>query len=209
MSLGVGAGAIDIVAVKLPEDTFPRFVSSPSVTAIFLAGFFAAVTDVGAAIIFGNTTGQPTWTRVLPGSPPDALSIVGTDVPFETIPFTVSVDGLYDFSMKSLEPADRNFDTFLALYLNTFDPGNPLTDVLLAADDLSGTDAGFTEVSLSQGNSYLAVATGFDNIHFGFYEFEITGPGEVNVIPEPSAALLCLCSCLGSLLRRTRGGSLS
>lgn len=193
--------------MKSLESRHP-FPALPSrAIAISLAGLFAAVAQSHAATTFGDTQGQPTWNRTLTGSPPTALSAVGTDVPFQTILLTVSDDGLYDFRLRSQEP--EIYDPFLVLYANTFDPGNPLVDVLLANDDLDGSDAGFDAVSLSQGTIYIAVATGFENNHFGLYQLEVTGPGAVNFVPEPSAALLCLSGSLGFLLRRKRRASIS
>lgn len=191
------------------KNKYLRLILPSRVIVIFSAGFFATAADVQAATIFGDTTGQPTWTRTLSGSPPIGLSEVGTDVPFETSLITVSVDGSYDFLLTSQEFVTDDYDPFLVLYKDTFDPGNQFVNILLANDDLTGSSAGFESVFLTQGTLYIAVATGFENDDFGFYQLEVTGPGEVNFIPEPSAALLCLSSSFGLLLRRARAASIS
>ena len=67
-----------------------RFILPP-IALLFAAQSVAAAT----IIVSGNTTGAPTYRRVLVGAPPTNLSAIATATPFEETPFSVSADGNY------------------------------------------------------------------------------------------------------------------
>ena len=153
------------------------------------AAALAAVAPAQASVfaLNGDTTGGPTFNRPLDGDPPAGLSGVGTAVHYSTVTFTVGAAGNYLFSMSSIPP---DYDPFLALYANSFDPSSPLTNALIANDDFSTgnvTLSGFFE-TLTAGTTYVAVLTGFDNQDFGAFSFAIVGPGDIAAsVPEPAS----------------------
>ncbi len=152
------------------------------------ACFVAA--PANAAEIVTDTTGKPTWNRPILGGP--ALSLVGTATPYESIPFTVDAAGNYVLALSALT---ANYDTYLHLYQNSFDPNNQLSN-LLAGDDDGG--AGFDSLlnfGLTAGTSYFAVVSGFNNSDFGSSRLAITGPGNVSIggaVPEPATWAMML-----------------
>lgn len=165
-----------------------------------------AAAPAAAATFTGTTVGGPTYNRTLSGSPPTDLSIVGTDVAYDVVAFTVDQAGDYDFLMTGLDP--DLWDTFLALYSGSFDPSAPLANVLVANDDFNGDIglSGFT-FGLTTGVNYFAIATGFANSSQGRYSLEISGPGTVSApIPEPAAWALLIAGfgLTGAALRTRR-----
>src|SRR5687768_2843554 len=74
-----------------------------------------------------------TFNRPDPGTPPTVLSTVGTNVYYDVIDFVVTTPGI--FSVTSSSPMDN----FGVLYgPGGFNPASPLTNALVANDDLSG-----------------------------------------------------------------------
>lgn len=172
-----------------------------AVSAMTLCGTASAVTFTynGA-----TTASGPTFNRPLAGTPPTSLSSVGTAVHYATLTFGVSVSGSYSFLESS------TYDNFSILYLGSFLPGSPLTNALVANDDLSGIgNSGFT-INLTTGSTYVFVATSFSNADVGAFTETITGPGNVVVagaVPEPSTyALMALgLAGIGVFARRRQG----
>jgi hypothetical protein len=152
-------------------------------TAAAIAAFAVAATPASAAVIYtviGDTTGGPVFNRTLAGTPPTALSGVGTAVAYNTFLFSPAASGSYTFLLTS---TTASYDPFLALYASPFSPGSPLTNILVANDDFTGlTNSGFT-TSLVAGTVYTAVITGFDNLDFGTYTLTIANAAAV---PEPA-----------------------
>jgi len=149
----------------------------------------------------GNTTGAPTYNRALFEFP--GMSILGANVNYQKLEFTVTATGSYSF----LSTATGGWDNFLFLYGPSFNPAAPLVNGLIGNDDFSGIGtSGFT-FSLTAGNSYVAVTTGFEGgVDFGAYANSITGPGNVNVVPEPGTyGLMALgLAVVGFAARRSR-----
>ena len=162
---------------------------SPSLLALAAAAAFALPAQ--AIVVVGTTTGAPTWNRPLAGTPPTALSGVGTAVPYTVLPFTVSTSGSYVVQSTATAPA--SWDNFTVLYQTAFSAATPLVNALVANDDNPSIGlAGFTS-ALTAGTSYFLITTGFGNTNFGEYSNSITGPGTITVVPEPgSVALLGL-----------------
>lgn len=150
--------------------------------------------------VTGTTAGAPTFNRPLADL--SGLSGIGTAVPYSVFRFTVSVAGDYTFLTTGA------FDTFALLYSGTFSPSSPLTNAVIANDDLLAspfTTSGFA-ATLSTGTAYSYVVTGFANTDFGAFSTTIGGPGAitaVSAVPEPTTYLL-LGMGLGviSLMRR-------
>ena len=142
----------------------------------------------------GNTTGGPTFNRPLVGTPPTGVSAVGTAVRYTVTQLSVSLSGSYSFLSTS---NTTGYDNFTILYSNSFNPASPLTNDLIANDDIVfGQTSGFT-FSLTAGVNYFFVNTGFNNDDFGAFTSTITGPGVITLggaqpgaIPEPATMIL-------------------
>jgi hypothetical protein len=161
--------------------------------ALLVFGTIPALADT--VTIMGNTTGGPTYNRTLAGQPPPGLSGTGTAVAYSVIQLSVGTSGSYSFLSTS---NTVDYDPFLTLYQNSFNPAAALTNALVANDDLTlgnFTQSGFT-LNLTAGTNYFAVQTGFNNTDFGAYTLVITGPGIITIgggaapVPEPMTLLL-------------------
>jgi hypothetical protein len=172
-------------------------------TAAAVAAFAVAATPASAAVIYtviGDTTGGPTFNRTTAGTPPTTTSSFGTAVAYNTFLFSPVASGSYTFLLNS---TTANFDPFLALYTGVFNPATPLTNVLVANDDLTPgnfTQSGFA-VLLNASTIYTAVITGFGNSDFGTYTLTIANTGAV---PEPAtwAMMIAGFGLVGFGLRR-------
>lgn len=156
------------------------------VTTLSLAGAPA----FGGTLTFnGDTTGLSVFNR--PTEPGDALSDIGTAVPYFDQQFTVGLSGNYNLTFQAADPG--SYDTFLHLYAGSFNAAAPLNNFLGANDDAPGGSAfgsALAGVSLTAGSTYVFVTDGFANSDFGAFTASITGPGVVSVVPEPSAMAL-------------------
>jgi hypothetical protein len=141
----------------------------------------------------GSTTGATTYNRADEDS---TLSTDGDAVAFKTFQFTVGAVGTYDIL------SNGDFDTFVSLYGGSFDPNNPLANLLVGNDDaFNGTDF-VNHVSafgfdLLPGITYTVVTSAFGDGEAGFFSNAIVGPGAVTAIgaaavPEPDALALLL-----------------
>lgn len=149
----------------------------------------------------GNTTGAPTYNRAF--SDFSGLSLSGSSVNYQTLEFTVTATGSYDF----VSTATGGWDNFLFLYGPSFNPATPLVNGLIGNDDFPGIGTSGFSFSLTAGSSYIVVTTGFETgLDFGAYANSITGPGNVNVVPEPGTyGLMALgLAVVGFAARRSR-----
>ena len=180
------------------------------ITAFLVTVATAMPAQASTEVYTGSTTGQPTYHRTLAGSPPSSLSAVGTDVNYQAFNFMVTNNGTYNFGL------DSSFDNFLAIYLGSFDPTAPLSNILVADDDSNGLNATIS-TSLLAGTSYFAIVTGFSNTDSGAFTLTAnsregstflasTGDG----VPEPAtwAMMLLGFGAVGFAMRRQRPSQL-
>ncbi|HEY8387524.1 MAG TPA: hypothetical protein VIK74_02915 [Parasegetibacter sp.] len=83
-------------------------------------------------------------------------------------------------TMNTSEPGLEH-DTFIFLYEEEFDPGNPLQNLVRANDDKSEDDftSHLTNITLEAGKKYIIVMTSYEQNVTGEAEFEVDGPGSV------------------------------
>jgi hypothetical protein len=152
--------------------------------------FSIAPSAQAATLNTGTTAGAPTWNRPLVGTPPTALSAVGTAVPYNAYSFTVSTPGTYTFQSTAISPT--NWDNFTVLYKKTFNAATPLLNALISNDDNTSIGlSGFT-IALDPSTTYVFVTTGFGNTDFGTFTNTITGVGTalpIASVPEPATVL--------------------
>ncbi|MEG3123201.1 FxDxF family PEP-CTERM protein [Sphingomonas sp. GB1N7] len=162
------------------------FMSKITTAAAVAAFTVAAVPAANAAVVYtviGDTSGGPVYNRTVAGTPPTTMSGVGTAVAYNTFLFSPLASGSYTFLLTS---STLNYDPFLALYAAPFNPASPLTNIIIANDDLAAgnvTQSGFT-VNLLAGTVYTAVIAGFDNQDFGTYTLTIANAA--SAVPEPA-----------------------
>jgi hypothetical protein len=160
------------------------------------------ITDpVTTTCYIGDTTGAPTWNR--PSGPTfTSLSTFATATPYDAMPFTVDTTGTYQLSSDQSSGQPEQWDGYLFLYQGAFDPMDPLTNGIAGDDDgPGGIGTSLIEnASLTAGELYYLVTTGYDNDDFGPFENCVIGPGTATFIPEPAALLLLVVG--GLALRR-------
>lgn len=166
---------------------------------LLLALAFTALPAMAdTVVITGSTTGGPVFNRPNEGLPPTSLSSSATAVRYRRIAFTVSAAGSYSLTLVSTSFATNDFDPFLVLYVNNFNPDPAvqlqLANALAANDNGGGFPTALINFTLSPGVNYLAVVTGFANDDFGPATLTITGPGTITVtstsVPEPATMIL-------------------
>lgn len=151
-----------------------------------------------ATLNTGTTTNAPTWNRPLAGTPPIALSAVGTAVPYSVYGFTVSTAGNYTFQSTAIAPTA--WDNFSFLYLKSFSAAAPLSNVIIGNDDNLTTGlSGFT-TALDPGTNYYFVTTGFGNSNFGTFSNTITPVSGIGTASPIAASVPEPTTILGSLL---------
>lgn len=155
-----------------------------------------------------NFNADPSGFRVLELGNPTA-NAVGYDL----VPFHVATSGSYTMGIAT------SYDSYLALYHDSFDPANAVANAQHANDDgynvLRRSSLGPLDVdndtngtsrfddNLVAGTQYYLVVSTYANNQTGNYFGQIVGPGNVTlgIVPEPAGAL----GLLGlALLRRRR-----
>jgi gliding motility-associated-like protein len=129
--------------------------------------------DVSPSFAGRITLADPTFHRSNVGTT-YTPSNVGTAVHYVTHPFAVGTSGSYTFTLCG------NFDAYLHIYTDPFNPAFPGTN-FLAADDDAAICAGGSEITLNlaAGVQYVFVASGYGNNDVGNYTGTFTGPGPV------------------------------
>lgn len=158
-----------------------------------------------------ETSADGSWMR------PDAtFAMIDVDtVLYSVQAFSVTADGLYDISsIQGIDSDGAQYDAFLFVYANAFDPIDPLTNGF-AADDDGSTGPGSSEMmglSLSAGTTYFLVTSAFDPAPTAFgsgagpFTNTISGPGDVlldgAVVPVPAALWLLISGLAGLRMMR-------
>lgn len=118
------------------------------------------------------TLGGPIWNRPLEDG--SGLSSTGTGVSYHVYgPFTVSDSGTYIITSDQ-----DDWDGFILIYQNVFDPESPLTNYVAGDDDGPGVDSQIS-TTLNSGTDYFLITTSFAPDDFGTFTNSITGPGTV------------------------------
>jgi PEP-CTERM motif len=137
-----------------------------------ILGCFAATAAHADIVTFtGSTASDPTFVRPLE----DLSGSSATTTRYNAYTFSVSASGNYNITSTG------TYDTFAVLYSPSFSAGAPLTNAVVANDDvISGpfTTSGFG-VSLVQGVSYTLVNTGFLPTSAGAFVTTIAGAGAI------------------------------
>lgn len=110
---------------------------------------------------------DPIFNRPNVGIPPTSLSDVGTAVSYDLVPINIATTGLYDISTTS------TWDNFLILYnVGGFNAASPLTNALVANDDLVSSSSGFSYNFTSPGTYYLVICS---------FKNGVTGPHTITL----------------------------
>ncbi len=94
------------------------------------------------------------------------------EVGYDVLAFTVDASGNYLF-----ETEFGNFDGFVSLYENNFDPNNPCANYINSNDDNTSAFNSLMMETLTAGTTYSLVFSSFGFWEGGAYDTEITGPG--------------------------------
>ncbi|WPB57437.1 PEP-CTERM sorting domain-containing protein [Xylophilus sp. GOD-11R] len=146
----------------------------------------------------GNTTGQPTYVRIEPGSVGQNMEIV----PYFAFKFSVDETGNYTFSSGP----QRFIYTFL--YENSFVPSSPQDNYVAGSGSPLGPNMDFN-ANLTRGVSYIFVNTTQTQLYgVGPFTSIISGPGNITplaAVPEPESYALFLAGLglMGAMVCRT------
>lgn len=171
-----------------------------------LAAFTNVKPSLASVLTYqGDTTNQPIWRRVAPGNPPTLISgekdgNLGMSVPYSVFDFTVDRSGSYSISGVSQATSSKTpWDIFLALYQDSFNPNQQLTNVLIANTTTNGATVTFSQ-QLTAGQEYFLVTTGRQVSDFGVFTNTISGLGRIVSVPESDSIPAMLMSVGASFL---------
>ncbi len=118
----------------------------------------------------GTTIGGPEWDRPIGTGP--SISGLGP-VRYDAYKFQVTVTGSYDIS------SSQDYDGYLHLYANSFDPLDQITGLFAANDDGDGGvgTSDIDNVTLTAGIEYYLITNGFEFGEEGNFDNEFCGPG--------------------------------
>ena len=95
------------------------------------------------------------------------------DTPYHLQPFTVAADGTYVIASA------QDYDGFVIVYEEGFDPRDPDVDCLQANDDADDAQHSALSVVLTAGTQYLLVTTASSAADIGSFANDIQGPGAI------------------------------
>jgi hypothetical protein len=155
-----------------------------------------------------NFNADPNGFRIL-----DLGNASANAVNYDLVPFYVATSGSYTMGIAT------SYDSYLALYHDSFDPANAVTNAQHANDEgynvLRRSSLGSLDVDndtngtsrfddeLVAGTQYYLVVSTYQNGLTGNYFGQIVGPGNVTlgVVPEPTSAVALLAL---AMVRRRR-----
>lgn len=121
-----------------------------------------------------NETGV-TYTRPSQG----ATCEMSTTTPqYDVFSFVVDVTGSYTI----LNAYSENYDGYLHIYANSFDPNNPCATYLAGNDDYNGIAYSTVTVTLTASTPYYIVTSAWESYQSGTYTTTIEGPGEASTL---------------------------
>ena len=169
------------VTYYIVETTYANGMTGPYSLTVSTAPTTGAPTYTSSGTT-GPNTSNATFNRPNANgtSAPTSLSTTGTSVYYQAQTFTVTATGTYNIVSQCVSPA--SWDNFTILYAGAFDPANPLTNAVIANDDLNGAaSSGFT-TTLTAGVTYTLVTTAYANGKTGTFTDTVT--------PAPAPATL-------------------
>lgn len=141
---------------------------------------------VSACASGGTVSVSGTYTSVLDGSDgsftrPDTsgLMLAGITAYYEVMPFRVTASGMYTLTMLQASFSDGGTDGFFVLYQGTFNPLNPIVNVISVNDDQPSTTLPLITATLNPGVDYVLVTTTYGSSITGAYTNSLTGPGSI------------------------------
>ena len=189
-----------------------RVSVSPAVRALFCLLVLAIATPAldfsYSAVITGSS---PRWSRPVDPTPLDPNDVTppttiasggtGGNVGYHVFSFVPTITGLYTIVSNAVAP---NWDNYIVLYRNTFNPAAPLVNAIGANDDypVFGNVIGISRlnnVALNAGTTYFLVTTGYSNGSQGTASNSIT-----QVVPEPGTYALVGAALIAIGLARRR-----
>lgn len=164
--------------------------SKPVIHRYLIAALMSAPTFAGSFSFTAITTGQPVYNRPLLNvgvvtTTFASLSPNAPAVPYSARNLSIVGAGTYTFTSTGTSPL--NWDNALFLYSVSFDPLNPLSNILIGMTGYQQVNQGTSafNITLATG-SYFLVTTGVFNADFGTAANSITGPGAItSPTPEP------------------------
>lgn len=164
------------------------------VTLTALAGVFVAAPAHAGTVSWSGALvdGERTWNR------PTCAALSGNIEWWQAQSFTVDQSGPYLLEMidaAGVAPAGLSPDGYFLLYEDPFDPAVPTANCLLAIDDAIGLRPAATH-NLVAGTTYTLVTTqccdGITPSQEMTYTNQISGPGGVQLLRDPSITTLAL-----------------
>ncbi|HLP20327.1 MAG TPA: gliding motility-associated C-terminal domain-containing protein [Chitinophagales bacterium] len=173
---GCSASATTNVQIDLPPLNTTGYTICQGATVPTGDGFLASgCGDISTSFAGRTTLSDPTFNRSQSGTNYNA-SAIGSATHYNTHQFSVGTTGAYTFTLCG------DYDTYLHIYRDSFNPAFPATNFIVADDDgANATCAGGSRatVTLTAGQSYVFVTTGFGNTNVGTYTVTFTGAGSV------------------------------
>ncbi len=153
------------------------------VTPVLLVGVAMAQTQSYS----GSTIGGPTWDRPI-GAGPSISGLGPVAYHAETVSL---IAGTYDIY------SDQDFDGYLHLYADSFNPADQLTNLLAGNDDGAG-GVGTSEIfgAAVAGGTYIVVTSGYQAGDQGNFSNRIV------LVPTPASAALLGLGGVVALRRR-------
>lgn len=134
------------------------------------------VTPLMAQDYSGDTTGGLTYNRT--NSICGSLAAAGGGVKYHSQPIWFDLAESYLFHSDQQKGLPEQWDGYLFLYQDEFDPTNPLTNCIIGDDDAGSGASEFTR-TVDTNRQYFIVTTGYSPSEEGAFSNSVTGPGNI------------------------------